>query len=159
MFSEAPLHVTKKLMRWKREQFEKGNNMKKVKMAKKRKTKQLTTLKKLREKKRRRRGGRGRDETTVQPRPDSGFNSKKITTSNNRPPTNHIVHDRCVRVKVCDVFARDLEPKHKGQNAHKSVHTDTTERSVQNCRAAQLITAHFVTHFRALPCAPKLFPN
>ena len=41
MFSEAPLHVTKKLMRWKREQFEKGNNMKKSENGKK--TKDETT--------------------------------------------------------------------------------------------------------------------
>ena len=60
-------------------------------------------------------------------------------------------------------FARDLGPIHKGQNVHKSVHKDKTKRCVQNCRAAQLITAHFVTEFRALPCAPetlsKLIPR
>ena len=30
-----------------------------------------------------------------------------------------------------------------------SVRADTTEGSAQNCGTAQLITAHFVTHFRA----------
>ena len=30
-------------------------------------------------------------------------------------------------MKVCDVFARDLEPTHKGQKNHKSAHTDKTE--------------------------------
>ena len=115
MFSGAPLHVTKKLMKWKREKCEKWKKMKKSENGKKTKDETTDNTEKIKKKKkRRRRGGRGRDETTVQPRPGSGIH--------NRPSTNHIVHDRCVRVKVCDVFARELELKHKGQNVHKSAH-------------------------------------
>ena len=78
--------------------------------------------------------------------PARGFKS----SNNNRPPTNHIVHDRRVRVKVCDVFARDLEPKHKGQIDHKRVRTDKTERSCTTyhgslCESLQGVTVRAET--------------
>ena len=37
----------------------------------------------------------------------------------------------------------------RAKDVSHSARTDTTEGSAQNCGTAQLITAHFVTHFRA----------
>ena len=62
---------------------------------------------------------------------------------------------------MCDVFARDLEPKHKGQNDHKSVRTDKTERSCTTYHGSlsdsvQGVTVRAETLSKLIPVGRKI---